>query len=138
MQFLLNAMNANTAAIAQGYAEGVIQTYNADLTNQGLHAKFTQVVAYPMSATGAWRGSPRAYLYNPGLVGVVVCRDRNIRSAADPERLHRGGYFDGEGARSRNHRTIADVAGRDVRNHRRENRAAVSAALPDGAVRDRP
>src|ERR1700689_3896362 len=43
VQLLLNAMNANTAAIAQGYAEGVIQTYNADLGRQGLHAKFTQV-----------------------------------------------------------------------------------------------
>src|SRR6202050_3596425 len=28
VQFLLNAMNANTAAIAQGYAEGVLATYN--------------------------------------------------------------------------------------------------------------
>src|SRR5450631_1844842 len=40
VQFLLNAMNANTAAIAQGYAEGVIQTYNTGLANGGLHAKF--------------------------------------------------------------------------------------------------
>ena len=31
VQFLLNAMNANTAAIAQGYAEGVIQSYNKAL-----------------------------------------------------------------------------------------------------------
>src|SRR5271163_2751212 len=31
VQFLMNAMNANTAAIAQGYAEGVIQTYNLSL-----------------------------------------------------------------------------------------------------------
>src|SRR5665213_924669 len=35
VQFLLNAMNANTAAIAQGYAEGVIQTYNADVPSEG-------------------------------------------------------------------------------------------------------
>src|SRR6266478_9174007 len=28
VQFLLNAMNANTAAISQSYAEGVIQSYN--------------------------------------------------------------------------------------------------------------
>ena len=34
VQFLLNAMNANTAAIAQGYAEGVIQTYNAGLAER--------------------------------------------------------------------------------------------------------
>src|SRR5579871_3665148 len=37
VQFLLNAMNANTAAIAQGYAEGVIQIYNAGLRGEGLH-----------------------------------------------------------------------------------------------------
>src|SRR6266567_4722369 len=41
VQFLLNAMNANTAAIAQGYAEGVIQTYNRSLAGEGLHARFT-------------------------------------------------------------------------------------------------
>jgi len=29
VQFLLNAMNANTATIGQAYAEGVIQSYNA-------------------------------------------------------------------------------------------------------------
>src|SRR4051812_40875287 len=31
VQFLLNAMNANTAAIAQGYAEGVLQSFNNGL-----------------------------------------------------------------------------------------------------------
>src|SRR5882724_7966312 len=31
VQFLLNAMNANTAAISQGYAQGVIQSYNQTL-----------------------------------------------------------------------------------------------------------
>ncbi len=39
VQFLLNAMNANTAAIAQGYAEGVIQTYNRGLPGEGIHAE---------------------------------------------------------------------------------------------------
>src|SRR5215831_18924567 len=36
VQFLLNAMNANTAAIAQGYAEGVLASYNAGLKTSGL------------------------------------------------------------------------------------------------------
>src|SRR5579863_2979378 len=36
VQFLLNAMNANTAAIAQGYAEGVIQTYDQGLPGSGI------------------------------------------------------------------------------------------------------
>lgn len=52
VQFLLNAMNANTAAISQGYAEGVIQAWNGSR-----HA-------------GARRGGiglHPAFLYNPGL-----------------------------------------------------------------------
>ncbi len=67
VQLLLNAMNANTAAIAQGYAEGVIQTYNADLTGGGLHAKFVQIPVSDITHRGVARLSG-AYLYNPGLV----------------------------------------------------------------------
>src|SRR6202167_2717712 len=67
VQLLLNAMNANTAAIAQGYAEGVIQTYNSDLTNEGLHARFTQISVSDISHRGVARLSG-AYLDNPGLV----------------------------------------------------------------------
>src|ERR1700689_2772077 len=68
VQFLLNAMNANTAAIAQGYAEGVIQTYNADLPSEGLHADFKQIAANDVSRRGQAQLTS-AYLYNPGLVG---------------------------------------------------------------------
>ena len=50
VQFLLNAMNANTAAIAQGYAEGVIQTYNAGLAASGLHANFAKIAAPDVAA----------------------------------------------------------------------------------------
>jgi ABC-2 type transport system permease protein len=67
VQLLLNAMNANTAAIAEGYASGVIQTYNTGLTNEGLHAKFTQVTVSDVSHRGVARLTG-AYLYNPGLV----------------------------------------------------------------------
>ncbi len=54
VQVILNATNANTAAIAQGYAEGVLQAYDAQRAS----------VALP-------RGVALApdYLYNPGLVG---------------------------------------------------------------------
>src|SRR5580693_5388541 len=52
VQLLLNAMNA---AIAQGYAEGVIQTYDAGLTSQGLHAKFTQVSVSDIGHRGVAR-----------------------------------------------------------------------------------
>jgi ABC-2 type transport system permease protein len=68
VQFLLNAMNANTAAIAQGYAEGVIQSYNRTLPATGLHASFRQIAAPDVSRHGTARLST-AYLYNPGLVG---------------------------------------------------------------------
>ena len=45
MQFLLNAMNANTAVISQGYAEGVVHSYNSGLKNQGLHASFERIAS---------------------------------------------------------------------------------------------
>jgi len=67
VQLLLNAMNANTAAIAQGYAEGVIQTYNATLTSGGQPAKLVQIPVSDISHRGLARLSG-AYLYNPGLV----------------------------------------------------------------------
>jgi len=66
VQFLLNAMNANTAAISQGYAEGVIQSYNASLRAAGLHASFHQIGAQDVSRRGQAQLHP-AYLYNPGL-----------------------------------------------------------------------
>jgi len=38
VQFLLNAMNANTAAIAQGYVEAVLQNYNRRLQRESIDA----------------------------------------------------------------------------------------------------
>jgi ABC-2 type transport system permease protein len=66
VQFLLNAMNANTAAISQGYAEGVIQSYNAGLRSAGLHASFQPVGARDVSRRGQAQ-LHSVYLYNPGL-----------------------------------------------------------------------
>jgi ABC-2 type transport system permease protein len=65
VQFLLNATNANSAAISQGYAQAVIQNYNARLQSEGVRATFR-----PMS--GGQHGGGRvslhpAFLYNPGL-----------------------------------------------------------------------
>jgi ABC-2 type transport system permease protein len=57
VQFLLNAMNANTAAISQGYAEGVVQSYNLGLG---------KIRAQDVSRRGRVQLKP-AYLYNPGL-----------------------------------------------------------------------
>src|ERR1700733_7383143 len=67
VQFLLNAMNANTAAIAQAYAEGVIQTYNRSLPDEGIHPMFQQVAGGQISRRGTILLHP-AYLFNPGLV----------------------------------------------------------------------
>ncbi len=66
VQFILNAMNANMAAISQGYAEGVIQSYNAGLRAGGLHASFQPIGAQHVSNQGRAELHP-AYLYNPGL-----------------------------------------------------------------------
>jgi ABC-2 type transport system permease protein len=68
VQILLNAMNANTAAIAQGYSEGVIQNWNQTMLRQGgLHARFSQVSGNPVTREGLVLLHP-AFLFNPGLV----------------------------------------------------------------------
>jgi ABC-2 type transport system permease protein len=67
IQFLLNAINANTATIGQGYAEGVIQSYNSGLQAMGVHASFRTIAASNVGRAGQVQLMP-AYLYNPGLV----------------------------------------------------------------------
>jgi ABC-2 type transport system permease protein len=72
VQFLLNGMNANTATIGQGYAEGVIQSYNEGLparlsAPQAGSAALDGTPAPPPSRRGLVRLVP-AFLYNPGLV----------------------------------------------------------------------
>jgi ABC-2 type transport system permease protein len=70
VQVLLNAMNANTANIAQGYAEGVLGNWNqATLRSGQLHARFTQVSATPQDQRGIVALHP-AFLFNPGLVST--------------------------------------------------------------------
>jgi ABC-2 type transport system permease protein len=71
VQFLLNAMNANTATISRAYAEGVIQSYNAGLRSQGIHARIETVAGSPAGSDLSRRGQVQlqpAFLYNPGLV----------------------------------------------------------------------
>lgn len=68
VQVLLNATNANTAAIGQGYAEGIIQMYNRNLlSNSGIHARFVQVGANELDRRGIVQLTS-AFLFNPGLV----------------------------------------------------------------------
>lgn len=67
VQLLLNAMNANTATISQGYAEGVIQSYNAGLRGQGIHANVQPIGEMQVDRRGQVN-LVAAFLYNPGLV----------------------------------------------------------------------
>jgi ABC-2 type transport system permease protein len=66
VQFLLNAMNANTAAISQGYAEAVIQSYNASLPVKSAQPDFRSVSETVPRHQGQTVLDP-AFLYNPGL-----------------------------------------------------------------------
>lgn len=67
VQILLNAVNANTAAIAQGYAQGIIQTYNRTLRNGGIRTAAQIVPARKVARRGMVTLIP-AFLFNPGLV----------------------------------------------------------------------
>ena len=72
VQILLNAANANTATIAQGYAEGVILSYNQALATEGIRPRIRAVSGASGSPPGH-RGvveTLTAFLYNPGLVNA--------------------------------------------------------------------
>jgi ABC-2 type transport system permease protein len=67
VQVLLNATNANTAAISQGYIEGIVQDYNRTLLAEGLRADLRRIAATDVGRRGRALLEP-AFLYNPGLV----------------------------------------------------------------------
>jgi ABC-2 type transport system permease protein len=67
VQFLLNAMDANTATIARTYAQGVIASYTRTLPSLGVHANFAQIAAPDVGSKGRVDLQP-SFLYNPGLV----------------------------------------------------------------------
>lgn len=67
VQLLLNAVNANTATIGQGYAEGVIQAYNQRLRGEGIRAVVDRGAGAGPRRPGRVQLHP-AFLYNPGLV----------------------------------------------------------------------
>jgi drug efflux transport system permease protein len=91
VQVLLNAMNSNTATIGQGYAEGVIASYNQTLLGEGIHAQFQQIASPEVSRRGMVQLHP-AYLYNPGLestwfivtgvLGVLLILNGSLISSA--------------------------------------------------------
>ncbi len=69
VQILLNAANANTATIAQGYAEGVILSYNQTLATEGIRPAIRAVGNAPPDRRGLV-STLTAFLYNPGLVNA--------------------------------------------------------------------
>lgn len=70
VQVLLNAANANTATIAQGYAAALIQQYNQTLaTSEGIHPVMRILGAAPPAGRGLVT-TVTAFLYNPGLVNA--------------------------------------------------------------------
>src|SRR5580700_2918445 len=91
VQVLLNAMNSNTATIGQGFAQGVIASYNQTLAGDGIHAQFQQIASRDVSRTGTVLIHP-AYLYNPGLeptwfivtgvLGVLLILNGSLISSA--------------------------------------------------------
>ena len=66
IQFILNAVDTNTAAIGQGYAEGVVASYDQTLAAQGVHV---QIKRFSTDATlqGMIHLIP-AFYFNPGLI----------------------------------------------------------------------
>jgi ABC-2 type transport system permease protein len=103
VQFLLNATNANTAEISRGYAEGVIQTYNAGLAQQVDHVRGQPNPQADLTRTGQVLLQP-AFLFNPGLVdswfivtgvlGLLLILNSSIVSSAAMVREREAGTIE--------------------------------------------
>ena len=89
VQVLLNAMNANTAAISQGYIQGVVQSFNMTLRQPSVRTN-----VQPMPASTSTRGVALLHptlLYNPGgvttwfivtgLLGVLLLMNGTITAS---------------------------------------------------------
>ena len=132
VQFLLNATNANTATIARAYAEGVLQSYNSGLRQQGIRLQVQPVAAESLARHGMVELQP-AFLFNPGLVDSWFIVTGSSRPASYSEQLHRLVRGHGARARGRHHRTAPHVSRQHHRDHHRQDRAALFSALPDDA-----
>jgi ABC-2 type transport system permease protein len=103
VQFLLNATNANTADISRAYAEGVIQTYNAGLAQQGIHVRAQPNPQSDLARTGQVQLQP-AFIFNPGLVdswfivtgvlGLLLILNSSIVSSAAMVREREAGTIE--------------------------------------------
>jgi ABC-2 type transport system permease protein len=103
VQFLLNAMNANTATISRGYAQGVVESYAAGLRGQGIRASVQDISGSEISRRGTVQLSS-AFLYNPGLVdswfiatgvfGLLLLLNSSLISAAAMTREKEAGTIE--------------------------------------------
>jgi len=103
VQFLLNATNANTATISRGYAESMIQRYNTELRNEGIHAPLQPIAGSELVRRGQVQLQP-AFLYNPGLVdswfivtgvlGLLLILDSSLICAAAMVREREAGTLE--------------------------------------------
>lgn len=75
LQILLDGSDSNTASIARGYAEGVIQTYALEARNQAQIQRVGSVVQPPLEArVRVWYNTDlvsRNYIV-PGLIAVIL------------------------------------------------------------------
>jgi ABC-2 type transport system permease protein len=103
VQFLLNATNANTATISRAYAQGVIQTYNAGLAQQGVRIRAQPNPQSDLARTGQIQLQP-AFIFNPGLVdswfivtgvlGLLLILNSSIVSSAAMVREREAGTIE--------------------------------------------
>jgi len=103
VQFLLNAIDANTATISRGYAQGVIESYAAGLRGQGIRAQVRDISGSDISRHGMVELFS-AYLFNPGLVdswfiatgifGLLLLLNSSLISAAAMTREKEAGTIE--------------------------------------------
>lgn len=66
VQFVLNAMDANTATVAKAYAEGVVSAFGKGVRGPGVHVRFDEAAPGAVARPGGVELQP-SFLYNPGL-----------------------------------------------------------------------
>src|SRR5262249_57385132 len=71
VQFVLNAMDANTATVAKTYAQGVVFAYGKGVRGHGVHVRFDEAAAGAVARPGGGQPPP-SFLYNPGVFAAWV------------------------------------------------------------------
>src|SRR5260221_1695353 len=71
VQFVLNAMDANTATVAKTYAQGVVSAYGKGVRGPGVHVRFDEAAAGAVARPGGVEFQP-SFFYNPGLFSAWV------------------------------------------------------------------